>query len=263
MAAAFLVRLQDYTATEIAVDQVGPIVSVLLDVGDLLMRPEDAGSGLFDLGIDVQVGRVIWQLLKRIDAPRRFELLRNAIERGRGLYVTQKALVVLGQQQGLYGEHARPQQEWFVSREQLTELDAIFVGKMRLASQDGSLLHTPRLLLLLSFWREKGGHEEPRAWVAGTVRDDSKLAEFLERNLQSSSSFGFGDAVGRKRDRLDPNWLANYLDVDQIATRLQKLGEKAQLSDRQQRAVSQFLKEYSLRKRGGNPDDPFAQDEIA
>ena len=95
------------------------------------------------------------------------------------------------------------------------------------------------------------------------MRDDSKLAEFLERNLQSSSSFGFGDAVGRKRDKLDPNWLANYLDVDQIATRLQKLGEKAQLSDRQQRAVSQFLKEYSLRKRGGNPDDPFAQDEIA
>jgi predicted KAP-like P-loop ATPase len=131
-------------------------------------------------------------------------------------------------------------------------LDGIFVGKVRRAAH-GSLLHTPRLLLVLNFWREKGGQEEAQAWVVETAKDDRKLAEFLERNLQSSSRFGFGDAVGRKRDRLDPNWLQNHLDVNEIAARILKLGEKVELSDRQQRAVSQFLKECSLRKRGGKP----------
>ena len=150
-----------------------------------------------------------------------------------------------------------------MTREQLTELDGIFLAKMRRASKDGSLLHTPHLLLLLSFWREKGGPEEARAWVAQTVTDDIKLAEFLERNLQSSSSFGLGDAVGRKRDRLDPNWLKDYFDVDQLVSRVRNLRHSEALSDRQRRAVNQFLKEYDFRKQGGNPDDPFAQDQIA
>jgi predicted KAP-like P-loop ATPase len=163
----------------------------------------------------------------------------------------------------LYGEHARPEQEWFVTREQLLELDRILVGKIRQASQDGSLLNTPRLLLVLNFWCEKGGQDEARAWVAGTVTDDRKLAEFLERCLHGSSSFSFGDAVGRKHDRLDPNWLKAYLDADEIVSRVRNLSQSVSISDRQRRAVNQFLKEYDFRKRGGNPDDPFAQDHIA
>lgn len=262
-AGAFLVRLQDYTATEIGLDQVEPIVSALLDIGDNLIRPDEVGSGLFDLGVDVQSGRVIWQLLKRLEAPRRYEILKQAFERGRGLYVIQKSLIVLGQQQGLYGEQASPEQEWFVTREQLLEFDRILVTKTRRASQDGSLLCTPRLLLVLNFWSEKEGRDEPRAWVAETVRDERKLAEFLERCLQSSTSFSLGDAVGQKRDRLDPRWLEVYLDADQIVSRVRNLSENMSLSDRQRRAANQFLKEYDFRKRGGNPDDPFAQDQIA
>jgi predicted KAP-like P-loop ATPase len=262
-ASAFLVRLQDYTATEIGIGQIEPIVSALLDIGDRIMQPEEAGAGLFDLGVDVQSGRVIWQLLKRLEAPRRYEIIREAFERGHALYLIQKAIIVLGQQQGLYGEHARPEQEWFVTREQLLELDRMLVGKIRQASQDGSLLNTPRLLLVLNFWCEKGGLDEARAWVAGTVTDDRKLAEFLERCLHGSSSFSFGDAVGRKHDRLDPNWLKAYLDADEIVSRVRNLSQSVSISDRQRRAVNQFLKEYDFRKRGGNPDDPFAQDHIA
>jgi DNA topoisomerase IB len=95
------------------------------------------------------------------------------------------------------------------------------------------------------------------------VRDERKLAEFLERCLQSSTSFSLGDAVGQKRDRLDPRWLEVYLDADQIVSRVRNLSENMSLSDRQRRAANQFLKEYDFRKRGGNPDDPFAQDQIA
>jgi hypothetical protein len=74
-------------------------------------------------------------------------------------------------------------------------LGGIFVEKVRRAAH-GSLLHTPRLLLVPNFWREKGGQEEAHAWVVETVKDYRKLAEFLERNLQSSSRFGFGEALG-------------------------------------------------------------------
>lgn len=260
---AFLVRLQDYTETEIKVEQIDPIVSVLLDVGDEAMQPDETGSGLFDLGVDVQSGRVIWQLLKRLEAPRRFEILREGFEHGRALYLIQKAFIVLGQQQGLYGEQARAEQEWFVTRDQLAGLKRILVDRIGRASQDGSLLRTPRLLLLLSFWSEEGGQDEVRKWIGDTVKDDAKLAELLERCLHSSSSFQLGDAVGRRRDRLDPNWLKPYLNVDEIATRVQALSQDNTLSDRQRRAAGQFLREYEFRQKGRNPDDPFAQDDLS
>jgi predicted KAP-like P-loop ATPase len=262
-ASALLDRLQDYTDTEINIAQIEPIVSVLLDIGDQLMRPDEVGSGIFDLGVDVQAGRVIWQLLKRLEAPRPYEILRQAFQQGHALFVIQKALIVLSQQQGLFGGSAQPEGEWFVTREQLLELERVLVAKIRHASHDGSLLSTPMLLLELNFWSEKGGKGEAQAWVAETVRDDKKLAKFLEACLRSSSSFSSGDAVGQRRDRLDPDWLKAYLDADEIVGRVRNLSEDTSLSDRERRAAAQYLKEYNFRKRGGNPDDPFTRDEIA
>ena len=98
-ASAFLVRLQDYTASEINVEQIQPIVEALLNVGDQLMQLDETDSGLFDLGVDVQSGRVIWQLVKRLEAPRRFEILKHAFETGLALYLMQTSFIVLAQQQ--------------------------------------------------------------------------------------------------------------------------------------------------------------------
>jgi predicted KAP-like P-loop ATPase len=257
-----MVRLQDYTTTEITIDQVEPVISVLADIGDQLIGPEGANSGMFDLGVDVQIGRVIWQLLKRVESQRRFEILRAAFQRGRAVSVIQKALIVLGQQQGLYGERASPPEEWFITAEQLVELDGVFVERIRQSSRDGSLLSTPELLAVLAFWREKASEVEVRKWVTQILEDDRRLAHFLEKCLHSSSSVGFGDSVGRKHDRLDPNWLKSYCDVDQIVDRARIFRENQQLTDRQSRAVNQLVKEYDFRKRGGNPNSPFVQDEI-
>jgi len=211
------------------------------------------------------MGRVVWQLLKWVgQRQRRFEILKLAFERGRALFLIQKALIVLGQQQGMYGSNrAQPEKEWFVTREQVADLEQAVIQKIRRASQDGSLLHTPRLLLLLRFWREQGGQSEARAWTTEVIKDDQKLAELLERCLASNSSIGFGDAVGRRNDRLDPKWLEPYVDVEQLVSRARNLAKSDAPLDRQRRAVNQLIKEYEIRKRGGNPDDPFSQDQLS
>lgn len=257
---AFLVRLQDYTAREISTEQIGPMVFALLDVGDQLMRPADQGSGLFDLGIDVQCGRVIWQLLKRLKAPRPFEVLREAFTGGRALYLIQKEFIVLAQQQGLYGEQGHPEREWLITREQLTQLGEILTDRIRRASQDGSLLHSPRMLLLLSFWAEKDD-SGVQTWFMETIKEDAKLAELLEHSLRTTASAQLGDAVGRRHDRLDPNWFKKLVDVEELAIRVRELSKKASLPEMQERAVREFLREYEIRRRGRNPDDSFAQEE--
>ncbi len=262
-ASAFLDRLQDYTDKEIGIEQIGPIVSALLDIGDQLLLPEDERIGLVDYGNDTQMGRVIWQLLKRLDGDRPFEVLRPAFETGRAVYLIQHVFVVLGQQQGLYGESSGPEQKWFVSREQLLELKGLLLAKIRAAAKNGSLVRVPKLLAVLTLWREEAGEEEVKAWLAEAAKDDNKLVEILERFLQTTSSQSLSDVVGRRRDRLDPNWLRPYIDPNEIAARVRVLREANSLTPRQKRALEQFLREYEIRKRGGKPDDPFSQDLIS
>ena len=256
-ASALLDRIQDYTQNEISQDQIGPIVSALFDIGDQLIKPQDEGHGLIGYGNDVQAGRVSWQLLQRLDPDRRFSVLRDAFETGHALYLMQRSYIVMAQQQGMYGESARPEQEWLVTREQLVELECVLIAKIRAAGTDGSLLRIPKLLPVLGLWREKRGPEEVQAWVAETVKDDENLVEFLERCLHSSSSFGAGDSVSRRVDRLDPEWIRPYLDPDQIVDRVRRLSSDSSFTPLQKRALDEFLKEYDLRKKGGNPDSPL------
>jgi predicted KAP-like P-loop ATPase len=260
---AFLDRLQDYTETEISLDSIEAVVSALLDIGDQLVRPEDEGSGLLGYGNEVQIGRVNWQLLKRLESNRRFEIIRRAFENGKALFLLQRTFIVLGQQQGLYGENASPEQEWFVTREHFSDLGDVLISRIRDASEDDSLLNTPRLPAVLSLWREKGGETEINKWIEKIAPNDKKLVTFLEKFLQSSSSVGFNDVVSRKHDRLDPEWIRPYINPDQVVLRCRTLTEDDSITPRQKRALDQFLKEYDFRKKGGNPNDPFFQGGIS
>lgn len=259
-ASALLERLWDYTQRDIPTQNIEPIIGTLFEVGDDLDIPEDRGAGFTDVGNDVRMGRIVYQLVKRLDAGSRFEVLRRAVESGRALSFIHHELIVLGQQQGKYPEQAAsPEAEWVVSREQLSTLEGLLLESVRGASRDGWLLRTPKLPFVLNFWREKVAQGEVVSWLSQAVKDDQSLIETLERYLQTSKSMGFDDAVVHQQDRLDPEWLRPYLDPGQVAERIKRLAQDENLTPRQRRAADQFLKEYDFRLRGGNPNDPFAQ----
>ncbi len=98
---------------------------------------------------------------------------------------------------------------------------------------------------------------EVRKWVAEIVQDDRTLFVFLEKFLQSGASFFPGDTVAESHDRLYPEWVWLYLDPDQIAARVETLVQSGAGTERQKRALKQFIKEYAFRKSGGNPDSPL------
>ena len=99
----FLERLEDYTESEIPLDCIPSIVQALFDVGDQLLRPEDEPWGMFDFGNDVRIGRIIWQLLRRIEEPAREEVLKEAMSNGNALSTIVREVASLGHQQGKCG----------------------------------------------------------------------------------------------------------------------------------------------------------------
>jgi predicted KAP-like P-loop ATPase len=257
-ASAFLDRLQDFTQAQIPIERIEPIVASLFDIGDELIVPDDESRGFFDFGNDVQIGRITWQLLKRLDPDQRFAVLQRAFEAGRAIYLMWHAVVVLGQQQGKYPEQkASPESEWLITSEQLSALEEALVERIRAAGHHGFLLDTPHLPLVLNFWRTKATPEEVKAWASEALRDDVGLVKVLERSLQTGASVSFGDRMARSHDRLDPKWLENYLDPNETAARMRELLDRPDsLTDRQARAIREYLKEYEMRKAGKDPNNP-------
>jgi predicted KAP-like P-loop ATPase len=114
------------------------------------------------------------------------------------------------------------------------------------------------LLHILYRWRDWGKEEDVKQWVETTVREDHGLITFLEAFLQKGFSQSVADSVGRVTSRLDPQWLEPFLNPTGILDRVQNLRTHNDVTENQRKAIEQFLREYEIRQRGKDPNNPLA-----
>ncbi|QIR36497.1 AAA family ATPase [Tolypothrix sp. PCC 7910] len=74
----FLEQLDDYSQAEIPLNNISAIVEALIKLGDHLQSCEDKPYGMFDLGNDVRIKRIISHLLHRLNEQERFEIMQDA-----------------------------------------------------------------------------------------------------------------------------------------------------------------------------------------
>lgn len=254
----FLERLEDYTTDKIPPEHIGPIILSFFDIGDALIIPADERRGMTGRGNDIRIGRVRWQLLKRLEPAQRFATLQQGFEKGHAYYLMWRLVGALREQQGkLEGRQPESENGWMVSAGELETLEELLLAKIREAANNDSLIATPHLSTVLYFWREKGGSEEARAWAEeATVRADGLLT-FLEGFAQTVTDISLGEAVSRSQVTLDTAQLGPYIDPDTIVGRVRELTTSEELTARQRRTLEAFLRGYDLRKRGINPNSPL------
>ena len=251
---AFLERLEDYTATEIAGNDISSIVQALFDVGDRLLRPEDEPCGMFDFGNDVRIDRVIWQLLGRQDEPLRFEVLKQAISSGNALSTIVREVVTFGQQQGKYGaDQPSPEEEWLLTAQHLKELEELALKRVQAAAQQNSLLPTPSLPQILYAWQDWASEDEVKQWVQKAIGNDEGLVEFLEKFLGKTITQSVSDMVPKKTYRLELKQLESFLEPSSVIDQVRSLDEKNGLTEDRAIAIKQFIQEYE-RQQGKDSD---------
>jgi len=254
---AFLERLEDYTKKEIPQDCIPSILQALFDVGDQLLRPEDELRGMFGFGNDIRIGRIIWQLLSRLEEPERFEVLKEAMSNGKAISTIVKEVATLGQQHGKYGaKQPEPEENRLISAQHLQELEKIALEKVRNAAQQDILLQAPELPSILYRWRDWAGEKEVKQWVQKVITNDKGLVKLLEKFLQKTFIQSSSDRVGRVVYRLDPQWLRPFLEPSSIIDRIRGLAETSRLTEKQKMAIRLFIQEYEKEQRGMGPNDP-------
>ena len=248
---AFLDRLEDYTEQEIPEAHIASVVHALFLVGDKLLRPEDEPRNILDFGNDLRIGRIIRQLLRRLEEPERFEILHDAISASESLATSVREVAIF--EQGHKRQPKWSDDQRIVNAEHLEVLRDLALGKIRGAVAAGTLLRSKGLANVLFRWWNWAGPEEVRKWIAERVQADSGLTELLELLLDRAFS-----TVRGPYDRLDPSLVSYFLNVPEVADRARRLSDSGALTERQQTAVKELIRVYDLIQEGIDPYAPPA-----
>ncbi len=257
----FFERMEDYIS-KIPRDHIPVVIETFFDAGDEFIITEDKDTGFLLWGNNIRMERIIWQLLQRYnDKNERFEILRNAFEKGQAISMMVEELISFWEQHGKYGGTKTPNEDVLLNEDHLEILQEIVLGKIKESAKEGRLLNTPFLLSILDCWKEWGTEGEVRDWVSKVVASDEKLPIFLSKFLQKTRSAGITDRVAKINWKLNLNQLKDFIDVDTLEKRCNEVLSNepvvTTLDDRQKLAIRQFLKEKHLLDKDKNPDDPF------
>jgi predicted KAP-like P-loop ATPase len=242
----FLEQIQDYTDDLIPLESIPNIIGALYEVADSLLSSHDLRVGGFGYGIDVSLGRVLWQLMKRIPRDEREKLLVSLAANTTSVSFLVREISVFGQQQGkLSSGDPDPEDQWVVGKDALENLEKTAAGRIASLAKENRLVDLPQLAGTLFRWRDWGGENQVRSWSNGlTVPDDLlKIAkEFTsETSSYSLGMFGLGDRVTTKQPIVYSKSMSELFDLEKIRLMMQRITADSAQPESNRQIAKEFL----------------------
>jgi predicted KAP-like P-loop ATPase len=241
----FLERLEDYTQNDIPEENIEPIITVLMDIGDLF--PE-GDSGFFGTDTPMRLLRLFYQLSHRFDNHiTRFDIFKRAIEKAtRSLYTIVHEVSVQDQQHGKYSskETPEPEEKLTVKAAQLEELEKLACSKIESWSNNGQLEKHRYLPSILFRWKEWGQQDKVNNFVENMLKADEGLINFITSFLSKSTSHGISDYIAKIHWQINLKSVEVFVDTKEVETRIRKIFSSAyfeQLDKRKKLAIKTFL----------------------
>jgi len=216
-ARALLERLMDFVPEEMNADRAQPVITALFQVGDELLMATDEGGGFFGSGNEVRVSRIAYHLLKKVEGPQRFDLLKSALAEAAALRCSQRLLSSLAEAAD-QGEGAA-----LLAKESTDALKAVWVERVKFFAASPDFIDRPSLGRLLSGWRHWGDGANVKAWTQQAATTDEGLLKLIEAFSYEVRTQGFGDHAVQTYRRVKPKTVENYLAPQAAAERLRAL----------------------------------------
>ncbi|MCE5211822.1 MAG: hypothetical protein LLG40_09740 [Deltaproteobacteria bacterium] len=241
----FLERMEDYTREDISEGNIVPIISALMDVGDLF---PDGSRGFFATDTPMRLLRLFYQLSHRFNEhEERFEIFADAIKKtSNSLYTIVHEIGVQCQQHGKYGfnEKAEPPKNTTVSSDQLDELVKLSLIKIKKWAKAGKLAKHNHLISILFMWRRWADPTIVRSYAQSLIKTDDGLIEFIKCFLHDVRSYGMKDYVENVNWRINLESVEAFLELNKVDKRLRKIRHKSEynkLEDKAKLAIQTFL----------------------
>ena len=241
-----LQRIQDFTSDQsrIPQDDAKNVVKALFNISDDL--PEEK-VGMWDFGADVDLMRIIYQLLKReTDKNKNFEVLKEVIPPSKGLFGPVQKVSL----ESSRGEKGKDSDEFIVPEDKIEELQKLCLKKIEGINVDDLLKHK-NLLYILYRWKEWDKEDKWKEFVKEVDNDNQKLLAFIVKFVSESRSQTIGDYGVKVVKKFNYKSLADFLDLEQVKTKLEEIkNQNSKEYKDNKEAVDLFLDNFDKKGKG-------------
>ncbi len=220
----FLERLEDYALSDsdIPKENIEPIITALMDVGDLLPEGDLILSSTY-----AKLHRLFYKLIHRYESyDERFNIFKRAIEKStKSLYTIVHEISLQKKPFGKYRSEGAPvsKDEPTVKLEQFEELKKLACNKLESCAKDGKLAK--------------------HKYLAYMIKNDEGLVDFITSFLTRVSPHNSSDSQEKRHWRIDGS-IENFVDLKKLEPRIRKIFNSpdfAQLDDQKKLAIETFL----------------------
>ena len=236
-----LQRIQDFTGdqTRISQDNAKNVVKTLFNISDDL--PEEK-VGMWDFGIDMDLMRIIYQLLKReSDKSKNYEILKEAIPQSKGLFGPIQKVSLESSRK----EKGKDSDEFVVPEDKIEDLQKLCLEKIEETNPDDLLKHK-NLLYILYRWKEWSKDSKWGDFIKTISDANQKLLVFIAKFVSESRSQTIGDYGTRVTKRFNYKSLSDFLDLEELKTKLEGIKEEnSEQYQNNKEAIDLFLNNFN------------------
>ncbi|MCC6643295.1 hypothetical protein IT411_00960, partial [Candidatus Peregrinibacteria bacterium] len=244
-----LQRLQDYTDDDgkLPFSSAETIVLALFNISDDL--PPEV-TGMFDMGSDMEIMRIIYQLFKRQkDKVKNFEVLKKVIPLSKGLFGPVEEISLESPREG----KERSEENLSLPKENIPELQKLSLAKIE--EFKDRLLDHEKFLYILYRWKEWDAEEKYKTYIEEILKDENQLFKFLQHFISKSKSTTMGDYGSRTRKTFNYKSLRDFVELDFLKDSILSIkASNDELYKLYQESVDLFLNNFDKQDR---QDDLF------
>jgi predicted KAP-like P-loop ATPase len=223
------------------------LICALCDLGEELPEPK---PGPFEPGLSTYTWRLIYfGLLREHDPKKRLAVLKEAFTTSPGIALPVD-IVSMDQRTGDSNQQG---QNFLVEENDLKELQAVCLSKIRAAAARAEFRDNPHFMVFLSRWFRWGDRAEVRSWVAEHVQSPSDAVWLLRKLLMKSTSTGAGGTKVHHHVHLP--FVEQFVDLQHL-THLTSDLKPDDFEGLDKTALVEFRKALK-RRAAGRPDDDW------
>jgi predicted KAP-like P-loop ATPase len=253
-AGEMLLRLHDHV-DGVALDAIPNVVRALFACGDEVVAADTHERSMLDLGDEYRIGWLLRRLLKRFPIDERGSILHAAIMLdGRAVATVVREVAAYARQHDADAERRSSSEETIVRQEDVPDLEALALARVREVALSGELWTRPRFRTLLEALVHWGDGRLARQLVLEHLRDDVAMLDFLRSFTSKLHTRPLTDRVGRSTVCLDPLTLWHLVDdVDVLEARVSSLQRAGMLTPERQVCADAFVRGCRARRQGKEP----------
>lgn len=236
----FLELFEDYI-NDIPLENCGKTIIALFNIEARIMQEP---TMMLSASPELQVARLIFLLLKKMpNRTERKQTIINAINQTSNIFlpVYFVSLITPDSEKGQESNEATVELEF--SADDIIELHALCVQKIKAASTSSEFSKLPRVGTILFRWLRWGNADEVKEYVGKLVETDEGLLDLLQALSTEVRSSG-----GGRRIEISQDYITSFIDIDHIETKVKNMKNNKwdQLDERQKELIEAFLKKKTL-----------------